>query len=224
MFRPNLRKAALLGLGIASLTSNIVFAQVRIAPEENQRSEIAIVEPTTLIAMDRVDLPDSGEAIDAAGAEQGEGVTGNEGNIAVEITDYRNEVVLYNTGETKEELIYSTEVVAGAEDADMTYELLLNKNDATEEELMYTTGIADGAETDDAAAPDQAVSSEDDFKVQITSVGAEDIRTVAAENAPISDTDTDKGAIDSSVIVLAIAGGAVLIGGSVLVSKRKKDK
>lgn len=194
MIRPNIRKAAILGLSIAAFTTNIAFAQERIAPEANQRGEIAAVAPTILM-IDEGDLTDPVKATDANEADRGAAALGNEGSVAVE-----------------------------PEDADMTFELYLEKDASADEELMYTTGIADGAVDDGVIDPDQAVSSDDELKIQITSTGADDIRTIAAESSPISDTDSKKAAIDTSVLVLAIAGGAALIGGSVLVAKRKKDR
>jgi LPXTG-motif cell wall-anchored protein len=98
----------------------------------------------------------------------------------------------------------------------------------TNEELMYTTGIADtAADTGSAVDGDEAVSSDEDIKVQLASSNAgaaDDIRTVAAESQTASQNDKDTGSnsVDSSVIILAIAGGAVLVGGGILAAKRKK--
>ncbi|NLC18740.1 MAG: hypothetical protein GX757_05875 [Clostridiales bacterium] len=198
MFRANLKKAVVMGLGMALLSSNIVFAQMNTDQEAEVKAEIAASESVIRTLMDTEELvvPDGSVSIANSGSgETSEAGGGTDGNAA------SDEAV----PPVEEEILYTT-MEGTAEDA------------AADSDLASRNEIAD---------PDQSVSSDDELKIQITSTDAtadaELLRKLAAESAPVK-LDTDKKNVDTSLIVLAIAGGAAVIGGAVLASKKKNNK
>lgn len=198
MFRANLKKAVVMGLGMALLSSNIVFAQMNTDQEAEVKAEIAASESVIRTLMDTEELvvPDGSVSIANSGSgETSEAGGGTDGNAA------SDEAV----PPVEEEILYTT-MEGTAEDA------------AADSDLASRNEIAD---------PDQSVSSDDELKIQITSTDAtadaELLRKLAAESAPVK-LDTDKKNVDTSLMVLAIAGGAAVIGGAVLVSKKKNNK
>jgi len=199
MFRVNLKKAVVMGLGMALLSSNIVFAQF----PTDQKAEIAGDESVIRTLMDSEELIAPDEGVSMANSGSGETVEsggGSDGNAA------SDEAV-----PPVEEPIFYTTMADTAEDALA----------ATDSDLASRNEIAD---------PNQPVSSDDELKIQITSIGVETdaeetelLRKLAAESAPVK-LDSDTKNVDTSLIVLAIAGGAAVIGGAVLASKKKNNK
>jgi len=197
MFKPNLRKAVVLGLCMAFLSTNLAFAQERMEQEESIKGEIAADETAVMTLMDGVDAaaPDAGVSIANTGT--GEGVTGFEGNAASDVAVPPVEEPVYDTADT-------------AVDA--------------ENELDPNLAVRSDVN------PDQAVSPDDELKIQITSTGAEiaveadeaNLREIAAESAPIAEDDVYENSVYPSLIILAVAGGAVLVGGGLLLAKRKE--
>lgn len=273
MIKPNLRKAVMLGLGMAAFSTSLAFAQVRsteIAPE--YRGEIAVEGPIELydkhkeidlyLFADHVDeIREKGIKIAYTGVmgdvveigitpytdENAEYLYEIFGNKEVKVVEAADNILYANSNDAAVSYMaagtaidgsdimlpdgavsFTGEVVEGEGNQGSEGNAVAGSDAVSDEELMYTTGIADtAADSGNAGDSDEAVSSDEDFKVQITSSNAgaaEYIRTVAAEsqNVPQNDKDTGSNAIDSSVIVLAIAGGAVLVGGGILAAKKKK--
>ena len=201
MFRANLKKAVVMGLGMALLSSNIVFAQLNTDQEAEVKAQITEIKPEyrSLMGTEELIAPDEGVSIANIGSgETAEAGGGTDGNAASDET----------VPPVEEEILYTT-MEGTAEDA------------AADSDLASRNEIAD---------PDQSVSSDDELKIQITSTDAtadaeeaELLRKLAAESAPVK-LDTDKKNVDTSLIVLAIAGGAAVIGGAVLASKKKNNK
>ncbi|NLC18872.1 MAG: hypothetical protein GX757_06550 [Clostridiales bacterium] len=202
MFRANLKKAVVMGLGMALLSSNIVFAQLNTDQEAEVKAQITEIKPEyrSLMGTEELIAPDEGVSIANIGSgETAEAGGGTDGNAASD-----------ETVPPEEELIFYTTVADTDGDA-------------------LTASDSDLAGKNEIADPDQPISSDEELKIQITSVGAsadaeeERLRTLAAESAPVKlDTETKK--VNTSLMVLAIAGGAAVIGGAVLVSKKKNNK
>lgn len=88
----------------------------------------------------------------------------------------------------------------------------------TEPDQIYTTTAIQETPLDAKGALPQADTA-------AASQTGTDIRTVAAAESQTAVPNTerkDSGAVDTSLIVLAIAGGAVVIGGGILAAKKKK--
>lgn len=206
MIKANLKKAVVMGLGMALLSSNLVFAQVRTEQEIEIKGEIAAVEPAVTI-MDKAEIiaPDEGVSKANTGTgEIGEGSIGFEGNEEADVIM-----------EPVHEPIYFTTTA-----------------DATDADLAAYSGLAEENEKLD---PDQPVSSDDELKIQITSIDAdayaaaeeydlEQLKRTAAESNPIMATADKESSVDTSLIILAIAGGVAVVGGAILASKKKNNK
>ena len=71
MIKANLKKAVVMGLGMALLSSNLVFAQVRTEQEIEIKGEIAAVEPAVTI-MDKAEIIAPDEGVSKANTGTGE--------------------------------------------------------------------------------------------------------------------------------------------------------
>lgn len=207
MIWKNFKKAVVMGLGMALLSSGIVFAQQSTDQKAGVKTEIAADEPVFMTLMDNGDkaAPDEGVSIANSGfgetAEAGGGMDG--AAASDETASPVEEAILYTT-------VADKELDADAADS---------------------AAASDPASKNEMSDPDRSVSSDDLLTIQITSTDAEAnaeetelLRKLAAESAPVTVGGTELKNADTSLWILVIAGTAAVIGGAVLTSKRKNSK
>lgn len=153
---------------------------------------------------------------DILGKEDIKVVAGEESILYATTEVMAPDIMLYDEGADMDvpvsdgDLAYYSEIVDGD---------LVEKRDVAAEEGDFTIQIE--------SIPEEAAELEaaDDVMYTTTAVdSAEDIRTIAATGYDVVNADAESAeeGISTPVIVLAIAGGAALLGGAVIVSKKNK--
>jgi hypothetical protein len=231
MIKRKLVNAIMLGLCISALTTGTAFAQSvagsspafsgAAQSEENNAMMEKQKEIDQYLFVDHVkDIEDKGFMVNYTGA--------SDTYVEIGISPYTEE------------------------NADYLYDIF-GKDEVKvvefDQSIIYaTSGPADVAVTDDATvdtAADDSVSKDDEVSIQIESVeedtaapDSEEVYTTtsAQENAEVqtvsaavdtvaatNDTKDTDGGLSAPATVLAIAGGAVIVGGAIILSNKKKE-
>ncbi len=238
MIRKHLMKAVMLGLCMASLSTGSAFAMATVSVAPASGTEEVSPELQKLYdkqkEIDKILFEGHAKDIEKMGfIVSSTGVVDNAVEISIspyeeKFADYIYELVGKDgikVTEMDQSILYATGVAA---DQPAT-------QDATDAEVVKDKDAVAAAE--DADLADNTGAAVDDGKMEIQiesagnlddkSAGAGEIKTVSTpvsdDIRTVSSAETQKDNVSAPMIILVIAGAAVLIGGALILSARKKN-
>lgn len=236
MIKKNLAMAVMLGLTMASLSTTPAYAMLATStPASSASSEQSDELTAKQGEIDKLLFEANAKSIEKKGFMVNyTGVVDDYVEIGISPFNEENANFIYDivgkenvkVVEMDQSILYASGVATDAAqpDAAVADDVQADKDNVTktaeDADLAATSGLAEDdskevqiqIESTDAAATDEKV-------YKTTSANEEDIRTISA---PVESTKED--GVSTPVIVLATVGGAALIGGAVLLSRKKTGK
>jgi hypothetical protein len=230
MIKKNLLKTAMLGLCIATLYSGSAYATL--AEPVSAGTEEVSEETKALYAVqaeiDKVLFENNAKEIERLGFMVNyTGVV--EDYIEIGISPYNEDNANYiyelvgkdgiKVVEFDQSILYATGVAPDAAADEVDPEIAVDEVVTDAEVIMDNGDIAEDADL--ATTSGQAEADDKEVQIQIESIAGEEkvYKTAYAE-----EDLADKEGVSTPIIALAVAGGAALIGGAVLLSKKKTTK
>jgi hypothetical protein len=251
MIKSKLMKALMLGLCMSALTTGAAFAQATVSTTSASSGEVQVDDALYAKQkdIDQYVFEDHAKEIEEMGFMINyTSVVGDLVEIGISPFSDKNADFLYaafgkdnvKVVEFDQSIIYASGVAdpGVTEDVNATIDEQSAKDDmqADLEEGTLVDPIEDGKvykggdevttqeEGTDGVVNDAAPDADPEAIFQTTSVNDEnsDIKTVSADDAVKSGANEDGSGVSTPIIVLAIAGGAALVGGAIVLSNKKK--
>jgi hypothetical protein len=247
MIKSKLLKALMLGLCMSALTTGAAFAQAVAGTTPADRGEVQVDDALyekqkdidQYVFIDHVkEIEDMGFMINTTGVV--------DDMVEIGISPYTEENADYLYGIFGKDSVKVVEFdlsviyASGVADPAVTEDGTTTSDEPSVKEEMQANDVAgssdDGKvykggdveiqiESTDVVAPDAGTEVDPEVIYQTTSADDADIKTVSTAEG-IDElkrgTEEDESGVATPIIVLAIAGGAALVGGAIILSNKKK--